>query len=117
MSSAKGRARITPALTEPELNILLSLAEGERHGYAVMLETRERTGGRVAMGAGTLYGAIKRLRSRGLLEESDGQCGVAGSDRRRYYRITDSGIGALVDEIDRMRKVIRTYHAIVDSGT
>lgn len=117
MSSARGTRKAYAALAEPALNILLSLAEGERHGYAVMLETRERAGGRVAMGAGTPYGAIKRLRSRGLLEEADGQRGEAGSDRRRYYGITDSGVTALVDEIDRMRKVIRTYHAIVDSGT
>ena len=117
MSSAKGSARITPALTEPELNILLSLAEGERHGYRVMLEARERTGGRVAMGAGTLYGALRRLHTRGLIEESDRRREPDDDGRRRYYRITEAGVGTLVEEIDYMREVIRTYHAIVDSGT
>ena len=49
-------------LTPVALNVLLALADGERHGYGIMLEVRERTGGRVQLGPGTLYGAIKRLK-------------------------------------------------------
>src|SRR3712207_3686552 len=48
-------------LTPVALNVLLALADGERHGYGIMLEVRERTGGRVRLGPGTLHGAIKRL--------------------------------------------------------
>ena len=57
-------------LTPVALNVLLALADGERHGYAIMLEVRERTGGRVRLGPGTLYGAIKRLKEGGVIEES-----------------------------------------------
>ena len=53
-------------LTPAALNVLLALADGERHGYGIMLEVRERTGGRVRLGPGTLYGAIKRLKEGGL---------------------------------------------------
>ena len=50
------------------LNVLLALADGERHGYGIMLEVRERTGGRVRLGPGTLYGAIKRLKEGQVLK-------------------------------------------------
>ena len=59
-------------LTPVALNVLLALADGERHGYGIMLEVRERTGGTVRLGPGTLYGAIKRLKEGGVIEESGG---------------------------------------------
>ena len=55
-------------LTPVVLNVLLALADGERHGYGIMLEVRERTGGRVRLGPGTLYGAIKRLKEGQVLK-------------------------------------------------
>ena len=55
-------------LTPVALNVLLALADGERHGYGIMLEVRERTGGRVRLGPGTLYGAIKRLKEGQVLK-------------------------------------------------
>src|SRR5829696_401800 len=58
-------------LTPVALNVLLALADGERHGYGIMLEVRERTGGKVRLGPGTLYGAIKRLKEGGLIVESE----------------------------------------------
>lgn len=104
-------------MTEPELNILLSLAEGTRHGYRMMQEVGERTGGRFAMGAGTVYGALKRSRSRGLIEEADRR-GPSGPDaRQRYYRITEPGTRALVDEITRMQDLVRAAHAIIRPGS
>src|SRR3712207_8080481 len=60
-------------LTPVALNVLLALADGERHGYGIMLEVRERTGGRVRPGPGTLYGATKRLEEGGVIEESEGR--------------------------------------------
>lgn len=113
MSSARGRSKVGLALTEPELNILLSLSEGERHGYRMMQEARERSGGRVAMGAGTLYGAIKRLRIGGLIEETAEQPEAAANARRRCYRITEAGAKTLVDDIAYMQTLVRAYHAIV----
>ena len=58
-------------LTPAVFNILLALADGEKHGYAIMLEVERCTNGEISMGPGTLYGAIKRLLAAGLIEESD----------------------------------------------
>ena len=57
-------------LTAPVFHILLALADGEKHGYAIMREVEKSTGGRVSMGPGTLYGAIKRLLKAGLIAET-----------------------------------------------
>src|SRR4028119_1733616 len=65
-------------LTPVALNVLLALADGERHGYGIMLEVRERTGGRVRLGPGTLYGAIKRLKEGGGIEEAGAGAGPGG---------------------------------------
>ena len=72
------------------LHILIALGEGDRHGYSIMQEVAERTGGRVRMSPGTLYGSIKRMLADGLIEELT--AGPAGVDeRRRFYRITRFG--------------------------
>ena len=72
------------------LQILMALAEGERHGYAIMQDVSDRTEGRVRMSPGTLYGSIKRMLADGLIEELT--TGAAGADeRRRFYRITRFG--------------------------
>lgn len=93
----------TPVRPEPEVrahlplspavfHVLLALADEERHGYAIMKEVEQRTGGRVRMGPGTLYGTIKRLLRAGLIEELDERPDPAIDDeRRRYYRLTDLG--------------------------
>ena len=79
-------------LTPAVLNILLAVADEERHGYAIMREVEERTGGQTRLGPGTLYGSIKRMLADGLIEESDERPDPALDDqRRRYYRITDFG--------------------------
>ena len=58
-------------LSTPELQILLTLADGEKHGYGIMQEVRTRTGGRTRLGPVTLYGAIKRMLASALLEEAE----------------------------------------------
>ena len=58
-------------LTPAVFNILLALADGEKHGYGIMLEVEANTQGQVIMGPGTLYGSIKRMLQAGLIEESD----------------------------------------------
>ncbi len=78
--------------------ILLSLSGGERHGYAIMKEARTPEGGNVVMGPGTLYGTIDRLMRDGLLIESE----TLDNERRRYYRLTESGNSALAAELSRM---------------
>ena len=79
-------------LSPAVLNIMLALAGEERHGYGIMREVEERSGGRTKLGPGTLYGSIKRMLADGLIEESDERPDPAMDDqRRRYYRITDFG--------------------------
>ncbi len=97
-------------LTPVALNVLLALADGERHGYGIMLEVRERTGGTVRLGPGTLYGAIKRLKEGGVIEESKerSELGEALSDeRRRYYRLTGFGGEVLAAEVERLEALVR----------
>jgi DNA-binding PadR family transcriptional regulator len=95
-------------LTPVALNVLLALADGERHGYGIMLEVRERTGGRVRLGPGTLYGAIKRLKEGGLIEESEKRPDPdADDERRRYYRLSGFGGEVLAAEVERLDGLVR----------
>ena len=87
------------------LHILIALGEGERHGYSIMQDVAERTGGRVKMSPGTLYGSIKRMLTEGLIEELT--TGTAGADeRRRFYRITRFGRRVAVAEADRLKSLL-----------
>ncbi len=91
------------------LEILLALAEGERHGYAIKREVARRTGGKVLLGPGTLYGAIKRMLEHGLIEESDERPDPHLDDeRRRYYRLTHFGREAARAEVERMKALVHT---------
>ena len=81
-----------PPLTPAVFHVLLALADSERHGYAIMQEVAESTGGRIKMGPGTLYGTIKRLLQVRMIEESDERPDPELDDeRRRYYRLTALG--------------------------
>jgi DNA-binding PadR family transcriptional regulator len=102
-------------LTPVTLNILLALADEERHGYGIGVEVRERTGGKMRLGPGTLYGTLKRMVDGGLVEESDSLPGEldAGTrsydaERRRYYRLTGFGERVLGAELARLQRVVRT---------
>jgi DNA-binding PadR family transcriptional regulator len=95
---------MTPAV----FNILLALADGEKHGYAIMLEVEANTEGAVKMGPGTLYGSIKRMLAAGLVEESDERPDEALDDqRRRYYRLSGLGERALKAEAERLAAQVR----------
>jgi DNA-binding PadR family transcriptional regulator len=97
-------------LTPVALNVLLALADGERHGYGIMLEVRERTGGRVRLGPGTLYGAIKRLKEGGVIEESGERpdpSEAPDDERRRYYRLSGFGGEVLAAEVERLDGLVR----------
>jgi len=91
-----------PPLTPAVFHVLLALADGERHGYAIMQEVAESTGGRIRMGPGTLYGTIKRLLEARMIEESDERPDPDLDDeRRRYYRLTALGQRAVRAEAQR----------------
>jgi DNA-binding PadR family transcriptional regulator len=79
-------------LTNLAFEILLALGEGPRHGYAVIRDIEDRTGGEVRLRSGTLYTAIQRLQASGLLAESGARPAPDRDDqRRRYYEITELG--------------------------
>jgi DNA-binding PadR family transcriptional regulator len=79
-------------LSESVFQILLSLADQDRHGYGIIKEVEARTKGRLRLAPGTLYGAIKRLKGQGLLAEAEERVDSDLSDeRRRYYSLTVSG--------------------------
>jgi DNA-binding PadR family transcriptional regulator len=91
VGEARGPRDLLP-LTPTVLNILLTLADRERHGYGIMREVEERSGGEVRPGPGTLHGSIKRMLADGLIEESDERPDPEmDGQRRRYYRVMDFG--------------------------
>jgi len=92
-------------LTTPVFQILLSLIDDELHGYALIQDIRERTGGEVALTASTLYAALKRLLEAGLIEELDQRPHAGDDQRRRYYRITTLGRAAARDEARRLERL------------
>ena len=86
--------------SEPAVLILISLAGGPRHGYAMQDDIEDLAGERP--GPGTLYGAIRRLEERGYIEA------LPETDRRKPYQLTDAGRAALTAELERMRAVAST---------
>lgn len=94
------------SLTPVQHHILLTLLEGERHGYAIMQSVERITDGAVRMGPGTLYGAIKRLLDNRLVEEADEHTDPTDDERRRYYRISTDGRRAVVAETARLQRLV-----------
>jgi len=83
-SSTDEGSTLTPLMFQ----ILIALSGGDRHGYAILQEIEERTGGAFRIGAGTLYRAIKQLVDAGLMDEVEGE---DGHSQRRTYRLTEAG--------------------------
>ena len=98
----------TNPLTPAVLAILLGLAEGDKHGYAIMKDARAPQGGGVAMGPGTLYGTLDRLMRDGLVEET----GLTDDERRRYYRLTSGGRTVLASELQRLDATIKSARSL-----
>ena len=96
-------------LTPAVFNILLALADGEKHGYGIMLEVEANTKGQVLMGPGTLYGSIKRMLQAGLIEESFERVdpGMDDPRRRSYYRLTGLGKRTLRMEAERLASQVQ----------
>ena len=94
-------------LTPAVFHVLLALAEGERHGYAIMQEVAASTEGRSKMGPGTLYGTVKRLLEARLIEESDERPDPRLDDeRRRYYRLSGMGQRVVRAEAERYAAMV-----------
>jgi DNA-binding PadR family transcriptional regulator len=86
--------------SDPALLILSSLADGPKHGYGIMSDIETLTG--LRLGPGTLYGALARLESSGLIKS------LPAEDRRRPYQLTAKGITALRDELTLLQKLAST---------
>jgi DNA-binding PadR family transcriptional regulator len=101
-------------LPNATLHILLALADGPRHGYGIAQAVDALSEGRVAMGPGTLYGAIKKLVARGLIEESDWRPDPELDDeRRRYYRLAPFGARVCDAELSRLRDLVQVSKPLV----
>ena len=95
-----------------EFLILMTVATGERHGYGIMLDIAERTGGSVRLEAGGLYRSIRRLLADALLTESAKRPAADLDDeRRRYYALTPLGRRVVVAEALRLRALVRAAEA------
>lgn len=89
-------------------HIMLTLAEGPRHGYSIMQEVAERTGGKVRLWPATLYGSIHRLEQAGMLEElEDRETTEPDDERRRYYDLTPIGRSVLAAEVKRLEGLVQ----------
>jgi DNA-binding PadR family transcriptional regulator len=92
--------------------IMLALADGDLHGYAIMRQVEEQTGGRLRLGPGTLYGSIQSLVEGKLIEEVDRLEDTDGrSERRRSYRLTVAGRKLARAEAEKMADVLRVARA------
>jgi DNA-binding PadR family transcriptional regulator len=96
-----------PPLTPAVFHILLALSNGERHGYGIMKQVEADSQGKVNMGAGTLYGSLKRMLDSGLVKESAKRVDPEMDDERRiYYQITGLGTKALAAELERLNHLV-----------
>lgn len=95
--------------------ILLALAEGDLHGYAIMRQVEEQTAGKARLGPGTLYSSIQALLEEGLIEEVDPgappELSDAPRERRRSYRLTSTGKKVARNEAERLAEILRVARA------
>jgi DNA-binding PadR family transcriptional regulator len=98
-------------LTPAAFSVLLALAAGEAHGYSVMQDVEAVSDGRMRLGPGTLYRTLQRLLADGLVRETQGADPQAPHDaRRRYYALTDAGLGAARAEAGRLERLVTAAH-------
>ena len=114
-SRESAERNLSPAMFE----ILLSLAGGERHGYAIMQEVEGRTGGEVSIGPATLYRSIKKLLQMGFIAATQEDRDPGDSERRRYYRLLEPGRRAAAfraESLARSVEVARSRELLAESG-
>lgn len=93
-------AMATSGMQEPTFLVLTALAAAPKHGYALLQEISESSSGRVRLRTGTLYAALDRLESEGLVRVTDTE--VVDGRKRRYYGLTEAGVGRLDEETQRL---------------
>jgi len=108
---ARKPAELLP-LTPGMFQVLIALADGDKHGYAIIKEVARRTDGAIRLSAGTLYTLIRRFVQEGVIAESDERPDPALDDeRRRYYRLTDFGRAVARAEAARMESTLSMARA------
>jgi DNA-binding PadR family transcriptional regulator len=98
------------AMTPAVVHVMLALAAGERHGYAILKDVQQQAGSRLRFGPGTIYGTLQRLMESGWVEETSPPAPDV-DQRRRYYRMTRSGRDALEAEVDRLGAILDAARA------
>jgi DNA-binding PadR family transcriptional regulator len=108
MTTAPGRDPVSLLpLTAAAFHVLVALADGDLHGYAIIKDVAARTSGHVELGTGTLYGIVKRLVADGVIAESKRRPAAADDDgRRRYYRLTPFGRQVVTAETRRLEAMV-----------
>jgi DNA-binding PadR family transcriptional regulator len=99
-----------PPLTAAVVHVLLALAGGERHGYAILKDVQRQSASRLRFGPGTIYGTLQRLMETGWVEEAAAPAAPT-DERRRYYRLTRAGREALKAEVDRLAALLDVARA------
>jgi DNA-binding PadR family transcriptional regulator len=94
-----------PPLTPAVVHVLLALAGGTRHGYAILKDVQQQSGNRLRFGPGTIYSTLQRLMETGWVEEAAPPQAEL-DERRRYYQLTRSGREALASEVDRLAALL-----------
>lgn len=108
--------RLLP-LPSATFHILMALAADDRHGYAIIQDVAQRTGGRLKLGAGTLYRSLQRMLEQGLIVETGDRPDPENDDeRRRYYRITRYGEAVARAEAGRLTELVRFARATGFAG-
>jgi DNA-binding PadR family transcriptional regulator len=93
-------------------HILIALADRDRHGYSIMQDVAERTGGAVQLSAGTLYSSIRRMLDQGLIVElRDSPDPTSTDERRRYYRLARFGRRVAAAEVARLNALVQQARA------
>lgn len=100
------------ALTETTYYILLALYE-PRHGYGIMQQVEEMSGGRIRLAAGTLYGALNTMCEKGWIVNLP----VEEGSRKKEYKLTEKGLGILHKEVERLRELVCNGDAVLTRET
>ena len=102
----------TEPLTESYFYILLCLYGGDNHGYGIMQMTEQLSGGRVKIGSGTMYGATGNMLKKGWIVERP----EIGGERRRMYRMTDTGREVFLEEYHRISELSESARQVIENG-
>jgi DNA-binding PadR family transcriptional regulator len=106
--ATRARTELRHPLSLSVLHILLALADGPRHGYAIKQEVEERSDGEIRLGPGTLYEAVQRLEDAGYIEETAGDAEPDNGQvaQRRYYKLTSAGWSVLRTEMRHLARLV-----------